>query len=185
MAKFDNPLNNLKIASPCSQDWNEMIGDDRTRYCGACKLNVHNLSGMTRDEAENLLTNSSGRLCVRFYQRADGTVLTQDCPVGWAKIKQRANVFATAAFSLLVSLFGSFAFVSLFPKPKEFAKKLPVIFATPTPEALTGAIAMPSPKPKQSPTPKQTPRVVEMKGEISEEERPALVGKMVSKEYTN
>ena len=25
---------------------------------------------------------TQGRLCVRFYRRADGTVLTQDCPVG-------------------------------------------------------------------------------------------------------
>ena len=29
MAKFDNPLNNLKVASPCSVDWNAMYGDDR------------------------------------------------------------------------------------------------------------------------------------------------------------
>ena len=31
MAKFDNPLNNLKVASPCSQDWNAMIGSERKR----------------------------------------------------------------------------------------------------------------------------------------------------------
>ena len=101
MSKFTNPLNNIKIASPCSQDWNEMIGTERRRFCGECKLNVYNLSGMSRDEAENLLQDSEGRLCVRFYERADGSVLTKDCPVGWQAIKRRVSRFSTAAVSLL------------------------------------------------------------------------------------
>lgn len=116
MAKFDNPLNNLKIASPCSQDWEGMFGNERKRFCGECNLNVYNLSGMSKTEAENLLINAEGRVCVRFYQRADGTVLTQDCPVGWAKVKQRTKVFATAALSLIVSLFSGLMIVSGFKK---------------------------------------------------------------------
>ena len=75
---FDSPLNNVKIASPCSADWNEMYGDNRKRFCGDCKLNVYNLSGMTKTEAESLIINSEGRLCVRFYERADGSVITND-----------------------------------------------------------------------------------------------------------
>ncbi|MBK9765573.1 MAG: hypothetical protein IPP63_00360 [Chloracidobacterium sp.] len=74
MSKFDSPLNDIKIASPCSADWNGMYGDERKRFCGECKLNVYNLSGMTKNEAERLVTNAEGRLCVRFYQRADGSV---------------------------------------------------------------------------------------------------------------
>lgn len=105
-AKFSNPLDNVKVASPCSQDWNAMIGTERKRYCGDCKLNVYNLSGMSRTEAENLLTNSEGRLCVRFYRRADGTVLTQDCPVGWRAIKARMSKMATAFASLIFGLIG-------------------------------------------------------------------------------
>jgi hypothetical protein len=101
MSKFTNPLENIKIASPCSQDWNEMIGSERKRFCGECKLNVYNLSGMSRAEAENLLLNSEGRLCVRFYRRADGSVLTKDCPVGWQAIKQRVSKTATAFASLV------------------------------------------------------------------------------------
>ena len=52
MAKFESPLNNIKIASPCSANWDEMYGNERKRFCGDCKLNVYNLSGMSRDEAE-------------------------------------------------------------------------------------------------------------------------------------
>ncbi|HVQ55701.1 MAG TPA: PASTA domain-containing protein, partial [Pyrinomonadaceae bacterium] len=103
MAQFDSPLNNIKIASPCSADWEGMFGNERKRFCGDCKLNVYNLSGMTRTEAESLLEQAEGGLCVRYYRRADGTILTQDCPVGWAKVKQRASMIATAAFSLIVS----------------------------------------------------------------------------------
>jgi Ni2+-binding GTPase involved in maturation of urease and hydrogenase len=96
MSKYANPLNNIKIASPCSADWNEMLGDERKRYCGDCKLNVYNLSEMTKAQAENLIIESEGSLCVSFYRRADGTVLTKDCPVGWQKIKNKTKVFATA-----------------------------------------------------------------------------------------
>lgn len=106
-----SPLNNIKVASPCSANWDQMVGDDRKRYCGDCKLNVFNLSGMTKVEAEDLLTNSEGRVCVRFYRRSDGTVLTQDCPVGWAKVKRNLSRAATAVFTLIVGLFGGiFAF---------------------------------------------------------------------------
>ncbi len=106
MRTFTNPLDNIHIASPCSADWNEMFGDDRKRFCGDCKLNVYNLSDMTRREAENLLINSEGRLCVRFFRRSDGTVLTKNCPVGWQAVKQRAARLATAVFSMIAGLFG-------------------------------------------------------------------------------
>lgn len=83
-----------------------MIGSEHKRYCGDCKLNVYNLSGMSRTEAENLITNSEGRLCVRFYRRQDGTVLTQDCPVGWRAVKARMTKTATAFASLIFGLIG-------------------------------------------------------------------------------
>lgn len=140
MPKFDSPLNNIRIASPCAADWNEMYGDDRKRFCGDCKLNVYNLSGMTRDAAESLIMNAEGRLCVRFYRRADGSVITDDCPVGWAKVKQRTRLYATAAASLLMALFTGVLFVSLLTKQKPFMGELRIPFATPTPEPLMGAI---------------------------------------------
>jgi hypothetical protein len=104
MNKFTNPLENIKIASPCKADWNEMLGDERKRFCGECQLNVYNLSGMRRVEAENLLIQSEGRVCVRFYKRADGTILTKDCPVGWQAIKRRVSKTAAAFVSLIFGL---------------------------------------------------------------------------------
>ena len=141
MSEFDSPLNNLRIASPCSADWNRMDGDERKRFCGDCKMNVYNLSGMTKYDAEHLLRMSEGRLCVRYFKRADGTILTADCPVGWAKVKQRVTIFAAAAFSLVISLFGAMFLISMFKK---------------TTAPLMGAVAIerPTPTPKPDPTPK-------------------------------
>ena len=119
MTKFTNPLDDIKIASPCSQDWNEMIGTERKRFCGECKLNVYNLSGMSQTEAENLLIDSEGRLCVRFYRRADGSVLTEDCPVGWQAIKRRVSRTATAAASLLFAALGSIGLANYFTKSND------------------------------------------------------------------
>lgn len=163
MSRFESPLKNIKIASPCPANWDEMYGNERKRFCGECKLNVYNLSGMTREEAEDLIGNSEGRLCVRFYRRVDGTVLTQNCPVGWAKVKRRARVFATAAFSMIIGLMSGLFFVSAFSRQTRTIEVGELTIeprATPTPkyEPLMGAIAMPSPTPKQKPTPQATPK---------------------------
>ena len=147
MPEFDSPLENVRVASPCSANWNAMQGDDRRRYCSGCKLNVYNLSGMTRYDAEHLLRLSEGRLCVRYYLRSDGTILTKDCPVGWALIKQHVTVWTAAAFSLLVSILAGFFIVSLFKK------------TYPQQEPLMGAIAISRPTP--------TPKLADVMGEIA------------------
>ncbi len=144
MSRFSIPLEDIRIASPCPADWDAMYGDERKRFCGECELNVYNLSGMTREEAEALVMNAGGRLCVRMYRRADGTVITSDCPVGWERIKQRTRVYATALASLLMALFTGVLFVSLFSgkdSGRPIGKLIP--FATPTPMPLAGAIAVP------------------------------------------
>ena len=74
------PLRHVRVARPCSADWSAMEGTDRARHCALCRLTVYNLSEMTADEARAFVEGAEGRTCVRFYRRADGTVLTRDCP---------------------------------------------------------------------------------------------------------
>lgn len=93
-------LDNLRIAAPCTADWKQMTGDERVRHCGDCKKNVYNLSGMTRDEAEALLIERNGDLCVRYYQRHDGTILLADCTIG-VKRRRRHRWLAAGAAGLL------------------------------------------------------------------------------------
>lgn len=85
-------LSQVRIASPCSARWEDMTGDERTRRCAQCDLDVHNLSAMTADEAETFLREKvgTGRVCARMFRRADGTILTRDCPVGLALWRKRA-----------------------------------------------------------------------------------------------
>lgn len=90
-------LDNLQVASPCSESWSDMVGDDTARFCLKCDKNVYDLSSMTRAEAEGLIVAKEGELCVRFYRRADGTMLTADCPVGVTR-KRRRRI---AAFTML------------------------------------------------------------------------------------
>jgi len=87
-------LESIRIASPCKADWDEMIGDDQVRFCVHCQKDVYNLSGMAREEAEQLVRDREGNICVRLYRRADGTVMTSDCPVGVRRkrVKQVATV---------------------------------------------------------------------------------------------
>jgi hypothetical protein len=81
-----------------------MDGEGRVRFCRLCSLNVYDLSEMTRAEAEALISKTEGRLCGRMTRRADGTVLTKDCPVGLRALRRRAARAAGAAFAALVSL---------------------------------------------------------------------------------
>ena len=103
-------LDRLEIASPCSASWEQMVGDDLVRHCDSCRLNVYNLSGMTRDEAETLMQEREGRLCVRFYRRADGTVLTRDCPVGLRAIRRRLARIAASIIASIAAMVGYLAF---------------------------------------------------------------------------
>lgn len=95
----------MRVASPCGVSWDSLEGDGRVRFCRLCSLNVYDFAGMTRAEVEALVTETEGRLCGRMTRRADGTVLTKDCPVGLRALRLRAARAAGAAFAALLSLF--------------------------------------------------------------------------------
>ncbi len=89
MAKSLNLLHNARIASPCPARWEEMNGDDRVRFCDRCEKHVYNLVDMEPDAAAALVREKNGDLCARAYQRADGTLLMGNCPVGLAAVRRR------------------------------------------------------------------------------------------------
>ena len=96
----------IKIASPCSARWMDMKGDAHTRFCEHCSKHVYDLSGMSAEEAVALFKEKEGRMCVRVFQRADGTVLHgNDCPVGVARYRQRMRAFWGAGVSAMVLMF--------------------------------------------------------------------------------
>src|SRR5580765_7666474 len=100
----NDQLGILRIAVPCQASWEGMAGDERVRHCTLCSLNVYNFAEMTRDEVRELLVRTEGRVCARLYRRADGTVLTRDCPTGLRAMRQRASRVAAALIAALLSL---------------------------------------------------------------------------------
>jgi Carboxypeptidase regulatory-like domain len=104
MAIQDNLLERMRIASPCPMSWEKMSGDGEVRFCDQCQLHVYNISEMTRERVEELLTIKEGRICARLYRRADGTVLTKDCPVGLRALRRHVGRVASATLTTLLSL---------------------------------------------------------------------------------
>jgi hypothetical protein len=96
-------LDNVAIAAPCRASWDQMVGDEHVRFCGQCEKNVYNLSSLPREEAEALLIAKEGKMCVRLYKREDGTVLTNDCPVGVKKRRRRRAALAAVGGSLMAA----------------------------------------------------------------------------------
>jgi hypothetical protein len=123
MARFRNPLDHVRVAAPCESDWDQMIGDERVRFCGQCSLNVYNLSSMTRSEAESLIARTEGRLCVRFYRRRDGSIITKDCPVGLGAIRRRVSYLAKAIASMVLGLFAGLGVHEAFASVPSFSKR--------------------------------------------------------------
>jgi hypothetical protein len=128
-------LESLRVASPCRADWDDMVGDLRVRFCGLCGKNVYDLRYMSRDEAEALLLRE-GEACVRMTRRADGTVLTGDCPVG-ASLARRRTAAAAALGAGLIAASALLYKVRSQPPPPELELVLPPPQAvTPVPSAV-------------------------------------------------
>ena len=99
-------LDRLTVAKPCSANWNEMTGDERARHCADCGLSVYNIAALTPKQTRDLIASHEGkRLCIRLFKRADGTVITRDCPKGLAAYRARIARIAGAAFAAILGLF--------------------------------------------------------------------------------
>jgi hypothetical protein len=136
-------LESIQIASPCTARWDEMIGDDRARFCTHCQKDVFNLSAMPRDEAESFMKERTAEVCVRLYKRFDGTVLTADCPVG-VKRKRRRKVIAAAVGSSLLAA-GALLMASRQQQPCPVMGEMGKVEVTPTMGAAGGIPAPPPP----------------------------------------
>jgi len=132
-------LEELRIAAPCTARWDAMTGDERVRHCGQCDKNVYDLSQMTRAEAEQLIVATEGQACVRLWRRADGTVITSDCPVGVRRRRRRRGLFAAVGGT--VAAVAAFIGITAWRTARQ-------------PPPLMGAVAaMPPPEPPSPPTP--------------------------------
>ena len=143
-------LDNVRIASPCHARWEDMVGDDRARFCGQCRKNVYNFSAMTRAEVETLIRDKEGRLCGRFYRRPDGRMLTADCPTGVQRKRNRLMRICGVVAGFMVFLLGGCT-----RRPTQGMVMGDVVYPQPaptnTPPALLGEVMV---------TPKEEPKIL-------------------------
>ena len=69
-------LDSIDVPKPCDKIWDEMIGDDVSRFCLHCEKDIYNISAMTRKEAKKLLFQSSEKVCIRMEKEANGRIKT-------------------------------------------------------------------------------------------------------------
>ncbi|MHC5023598.1 MAG: MalT transcriptional regulator family protein [Planctomycetota bacterium] len=109
MSRSVSLVQQIEIASPCSARWEDMAGDERVRFCGDCRMNVYNINEMSDDDVARLVERTEGRLCARIFRRADGTILTKDCPVGLAAARRQLRGMVAGVAALIAMIFGGLA----------------------------------------------------------------------------
>jgi hypothetical protein len=107
-----NPLDTLRVTSPCSEGWERMTGDDRVRHCEQCDKNVFDLSRFSRDEAEGVVRAFRGELCIRLTRRPDGSIVTREAEIPAAPVSapirlRRAGPVAGVALGLVLGVSGT------------------------------------------------------------------------------
>ncbi len=117
------PMFSIQIAAPCDAKWEDMKGDDKTRLCGACEKNVHDLTAMSADEIASFLGN--GRACVQIWKRADEKVMREDCPVGLRRVRHRAVAFS--GLSLRAAAIGCFTALATLGATANATESAPVV----------------------------------------------------------
>ena len=90
----------FKVSSPCPVSWESMDGGHKVRYCGQCRLNVYNLTVMSREEVAALIRKTGGQFCGRLYVRADRRATLRNCPRGRNRQWLRRGMMAAAVLVL-------------------------------------------------------------------------------------
>ena len=104
-------LRQVTIPNPCSMDWDQMRGDNRTRHCETCGKHVHDLTAMKPSEAATLLNSRQPEICGVVYKKPNGTLFLFDnepalepAPARWQfRIRSLMGLIAGVAAALGVA----------------------------------------------------------------------------------
>jgi hypothetical protein len=97
-------LDQLKIVSPCSTDWDQMAGDEKKRFCSECNKFVYDFSQMTRRQVEAMVSIHQGRMCARITRLPDGSLLTLETPPAHPIVDRRASTVVNATLAAILGL---------------------------------------------------------------------------------
>lgn len=93
-----------------------MTGDDKCRFCAGCQLHVHNLSAMSHQEQQALLSKRSGRQCVAYVMTDDSIQVRSST---WLLLQRWFYYGRTGiAFATMVLTLGLSSCATKAPKPE-------------------------------------------------------------------
>ncbi len=116
-------VDQLEIATPCTERWEGMQGTDVERHCGRCSKSVYDVSKMTRAEVQQLIRESEELPCLKLRRRRDGRVVTGDCPTSR---RTRAARIAIAVLAFGGASGGIAAYQAMHVEPLLFHPELRV-----------------------------------------------------------
>lgn len=87
-------IDSVKVGSPCSENWDEMQGNDKARFCSHCTKHVNNISEMTQKEATRMVRASDYNICIRY--KVDPVTKRPIFAEQLFQITRRAPAFAAA-----------------------------------------------------------------------------------------
>lgn len=79
----------MRVRTPCSADWNTMVGDDLRRFCAACGRHVTNVDAL--DDAAFAALLAEGGACVRGRSGVDGALLRAAVLIGASALAAAAS----------------------------------------------------------------------------------------------
>ena len=97
-------LDQLKIISPCSNDWNRMSGDEKKRFCSRCNKFVYDFSQMTQQQVDTIVSIHQGRMCARMTRWPDGSLITLETPPIHTVVAHRAPPVVNATLAAILCL---------------------------------------------------------------------------------
>ena len=137
------PLDLVKIENPCPADWNAMTGDDRSRFCAHCQKHVHDLSQMSLGDAERLVCESAGSLCVRMHRDEAGKLITLDYEQA---VRRRWTWKILAPLTAIMALGGGWINYWIAHKPAKSAISVIAGKIAPPSRVLMGDVLGPTPQ---------------------------------------
>ena len=131
----DRPV--IQIRTPCPKRWDELVGDERRRFCSECSLHVLNAAQLTRDEAEVLVRDATQRVCMRVEYDQAGAPLFRE-----PALRRLARWALASGAALLAACQGSVSAPAHDPAPAEPPSKMGKVCAP----VEMGDVAVPPPE---------------------------------------
>ena len=96
----------IRIPKPCHEDWQDMLPEDKGRFCLKCTKTVVDFSNSSKDEIKSFFKQSTENICGRFSIAQVENTTIESFSVLRDNFKLRLSKFAFAIYLV----FGGFLF---------------------------------------------------------------------------